>query len=115
MDKNLSLGGDAKRDAGNGASPVTSSRLIYIVSVSKNEVYAITCPHSSSTRLQLYLIFLKVDVAQVQYGGKNSKDGRLVVGCEVKDLHGSKQTQEVFGIVFSRYSTIPSLCRDRMD
>ncbi len=52
---------------------------------------------------------LKVDVAQVQYGRKNSKDGRLVFRGEVKDLHGSKQTQEVLCIILSCYPTIPSL------
>lgn len=51
----------------------------------------------------------------MQYGGKNSKDGRLVVRGEVKDLHGSKETPEVFSIVLSFYSTIPSLWREKKD
>ena len=56
-------------------------------------------------------MFLKVDIAQVQDGRENSKDGRLVVRGKVEDLHGSKQTQEVFCIILSCYSTIPSLYR----
>lgn len=56
---------------------------------------------------------LKVDIAQVQYGRKNSKDGRLVFRGEVEDLHGSKQTQEVICIILSCYPTIPSLHGER--
>lgn len=59
--------------------------------------------------LKHYLVSLKVDVAQVQYGRKNSKDGRPIVRSEVEDLHGSKQTQEVLCIILSCYPTIPSL------
>lgn len=63
--------------------------------------------------LKHYLVSLKVDVAQVQYGRKNSKDGRLIVRSEVEDLHGSKQTQEVLRIILSCYPTIPSLYGER--
>lgn len=38
---------------------------------------------------------LEVNVAQVQDGRKNPKDGRLVLRAEVEDLHGGEQTQEV--------------------
>lgn len=35
-----------------------------------------------------YLISLKVDIAQMQDGGKHSKDGGLVLWAEAKDFHG---------------------------
>lgn len=35
---------------------------------------------------------LKVNIAQVQYGRQDSKDGQLVIRSEVKDFHGRKQT-----------------------
>lgn len=60
-----------------------------------------------------YLISLKIDIAQVQYGRQKSKDGRLVFRGEVEDLHGSKQTQEVLCIILSCYPTIPSLYGER--
>lgn len=55
---------------------------------------------------------LKVDIAQVQYGRKNSIDGRLVFRGEAEDLHGSTQPQEVLCIILSCYPTIPSLYED---
>lgn len=56
-----------------------------------------------------YLISLKVDIAQMQDGGKHSKDGGLVLWAEAKDFHGWQQTPEVIRIVFSHYSAIPPL------
>lgn len=58
-----------------------------------------------------YLVFLKVDIAQVQHRGKNSKNWELVFRSKVKDLHGSTQTQIVICITLSFYSTVSSLSR----
>lgn len=63
--------------------------------------------------LKHHLMSLKVDVSQVQYGRKNSKDGRLIVRSEAEHLHGSTKTQEILRIILSCYRTIPSLYEDR--
>lgn len=60
-----------------------------------------------------YLMSLKVDIAQVQYGRQNSKDGRLVFGGEAENFHGSEQTQEVLRIILPRYRTVSSLNGDK--
>lgn len=52
---------------------------------------------------------LEVNVAQVQDGRKNPKDGRLVLRAEVEDLHGSKQTQEVICVILSCNHAVSSL------
>lgn len=54
-------------------------------------------------------MFLKVNIAQVQYGREDSKDGRLVLGGEVKDFHGREQTSEIVCIALSSYQIVPSL------
>lgn len=58
-------------------------------------------------------MLLEVDIAQVQYGRQDSKDGWLVFRSEAEVLHGSKHTQEVLCVILSWYPTIPSLNNDR--
>lgn len=56
---------------------------------------------------------LKVDIAQMQDRGEDSKDGRLVVRGEAEDFHGGEQTSEVICIAFSSNKTVSSLCEER--
>lgn len=68
---------------------------------------------AGSQEAMAHLMSLKVDIAQVQYGRKNSKDGHLVFRSEMEDLHGSTEMQEVLCIILSFYPTVPSLYRPR--
>lgn len=54
---------------------------------------------------------LEVHVAQVQDRREDPKDCRLVVGAEVQDLHGRKQTQEVLCVILSFNSAVSALMR----
>lgn len=58
-------------------------------------------------------MYLEVNIAQVQDGRENPKDCRLVLGAEVQDLHGSKQAQEVLGVILSCNSAVSTLLRSR--
>lgn len=63
--------------------------------------------------LECHLMCLEVNVAQVQDGRENPKDCWLVLRAEVQDLHGSKQAQEVLGVILSCYSAVSALLRSR--
>lgn len=60
---------------------------------------------------ECHLVSLEVNVAQVQDGGEDAKDCRLVVRAEVQDLHGGEQTQEVLGVVLPVNGAVSALLR----
>lgn len=57
------------------------------------------------------LVFLEVDVPQVEDGGQDAEDAVLVLRAEVQNLQGIEQTVEILQVHLARDLTVPSLQR----
>lgn len=56
-----------------------------------------------------YLIFLKVDISQVEDRGEDAEDAVLLIHTEAQHLHGVEQTAEILCIILAGDFTVPTL------